>query len=72
MTAPITPRPDPEPCGCGDEERRGFDAGGLLKGGKLIIPASTMQPLPELTPEQQARHNQLIMMAQRMLRTDES
>ena len=35
-----------------DPEESGYDAGGWLRGGCYIIPASTMNPMPQLTPEQ--------------------
>lgn len=44
---------DPEP------EALPFDEGGILKGGGFIIPASTMRPAPQLSPEQVAAYNRL-------------
>lgn len=36
-----------------------FDEGGWLNGGGYVIPASTMRPAPELTPEQLAVYQRL-------------
>lgn len=42
-----------------DPEESGYDAGGWLRGGALVIPASTMRPAPQLSPEQVAAYNRL-------------
>lgn len=50
--APSTP-PDPDPADLP------YDEGGWLRPGTLVIPADTMRPAPELTPEQIAAYNRL-------------
>lgn len=42
-----------------EPERLPYDAGGWLRPGTIVIPADTMRPAPELTPEQIAAYNRL-------------
>lgn len=58
--------------GSGGHHRRGdahpltgYDAGGLLQGGHTVIPAATLHPAPQLTPEQVAAYTRVVELARR-------